>query len=84
VLDVADVVVNDIFSAGRRVPFHVTVRGPYRGGIAEVPDTHKGTEVTLQVAGIADVDGAGAGIERVQAITTRAVVRFQLTGAAPI
>lgn len=84
VLDVADVVVNDIFSAGPRVPFHVTLRGPYRGGIAEVPDTHKGTEVTLQVAGIADLDASGAAVERVQAITTRAVVRFQLTGASPI
>jgi hypothetical protein len=81
---VADVVVNDIFSAGPRVPFHATLRGPYRGGIADVPDTHKGTEVTLQVAGIADIGSAGTGIDRVQAITTRAVVRFQLTGASPI
>lgn len=83
VLDVADVVVNDIFSAGRRVPFHASLRGPYRGGIGDVPDTHKGTEVTLHVAGIADV-GDGGTVARVQAVTTRATVRAMLTGASPI
>jgi hypothetical protein len=83
VLDPADVVVNDLFSAGPRVPFHVTMRGPYRGGIADVPDEHKGTEVTLHVAGIADVGSDGA-VDRVHAVTTRMAVRAQLTGASPI
>ena len=83
VLDAADVVVNDLFSAGPRVPFHVTMRGPYRGGISDVPDEHKGTEVTLHVAGIADV-GTDGSIDRVRAVTTRMLVRAQLTGASPI
>jgi hypothetical protein len=83
VLDAADVVINDLFSAGPRVPFHVTMRGPYRGGIADVPDEHKGTEVTLHVAGIADV-GADGTIDHVRAVTTRMLVRAQLTGASPI
>jgi hypothetical protein len=82
VLDVADLTVNDLFSAGRRVPFHVTLRGPYRGGIDDVPDSHKGTEVTLQIAGIATVgDDGGLAVD---AVSSRATVRWQLTGASPI
>ena len=65
------------------MPFHVTLRGPYRGGIVDVPDTHKGTEVTLHAAGIADV-GDGGAISNVRAVTTRMAVRAQLTGASPI
>ena len=83
VLDVADVVVNDLFSAGARVPFHATLRGPYRGGILDVPDTHKGTEITLNVVGIADV-GEGGAVTSLQAVTTRATARMMLTGASPI
>jgi hypothetical protein len=83
VLDVADLTVNDLFSAGPRVPFHVTLRGPYRGGIEGVPDSHKGSEVTLNVAGVATV-GADASISDVRAVTSRATVRWQLTGESPI
>ena len=84
VLDVADVTVDDLFSAGPRVPFHVTLRGPYAGGIDDVPHTHIGTDVTLQIAGIARVTDDGESIDDVQTVTTRMSVRAQLTGASPI
>ena len=45
--------------------------------------SHKGTEVTLNVAGIATVATDGA-IADVQAVTSRMTVRAQLTGASPI
>ena len=84
VVDPADVTVNDLFSAGPRVPFHVTVRGPYIGGIDDVPDDHIGTDVTMQVAGIAHVGHEGETIDNVQAVCTRMGVRAQLTGASPV
>ena len=77
------VVIDDLFSAGPRVPFHVTITGPYRGGIADVPDDHVGTPVTLHASGIADVADDGS-IDVVRAVTTRMTVRAQLTGASPI
>jgi hypothetical protein len=79
----SSVVVDDLFSAGSRVPFHVTLTGPYVGGIADVPSSHQGTPVTVQVSGIADVGDDGA-IDVVRAVTTRMAVRAQLTGASPI
>jgi hypothetical protein len=84
ILDVTGVTVDDLFSAGARVPFHVTLRGPYTGGIGDVPATHIGTDVTLQVAGIARVGGDGQSIDDVQTVSTRMSVRAQLTGASPI
>ncbi len=78
----AAITVDDLFSAGPRVPFHVTIAGGYAGGIPEVPDSHVGDPVTLCVSGIAEV--AGGRVEAVRAVTSRATVRFQLTGAAPI
>jgi hypothetical protein len=59
VLDVRDVTVNDLFSAGTRVAFHVTMHGPYAGGVDGVADGRAGHPVDLNVAGVADVvDGA--------------------------
>jgi hypothetical protein len=84
ILDVAGVTVDDLFSAGARVPFHVTLRGPYTGGIDDVPATHIGAEVTLQVAGIAHVGDDGESIDDLQTVSTRMSVRAQLTGASPI
>lgn len=83
VVQFADVVIDDLFSAGPRVAFHVTATGPYVGGIADVPDEHLGQVATLQLSGLADVDEDGA-IDRVVAVTSRMGVRAQLTGASPV
>jgi hypothetical protein len=83
VIDVNEVTVDDLFSAGARVPFHVVARGPYRGGVDDVPEDCVGQDATLHVAGIAEVDGAG-GIAEVRAVTTRMTVRSQFTGLSPV
>jgi predicted ester cyclase len=81
-VDTSSVRVDDLFSAGSRVPFHITVTGPYTGAIPGVPADHVGAEVTLPVSGIAEVrDGR---VEAVRAVTSRVAVRYQLTGASPI
>jgi predicted ester cyclase len=64
------------------VPFHITITGAYTGAIPGVPPEHAGAQVTLPVSGIAEVrDGR---VDAVRAVTSRAAVRYQLTGAAPI
>jgi hypothetical protein len=83
IVEWTDVTINDLFSAGPRVAFHATVRGPYRGGLEDVPDTHLGTDVTLHAAGLLGVASDGS-MESVHAVTTRMGVRAQLTGASPI
>lgn len=82
-VDISDVVIDDLFSAGPRVAFHITASGTYRGGIDQVPDTHVGDAVTLHVSGIADVAN-DASVDTIRAVTTRMGVRSQLTGASPI
>ncbi|OBK45281.1 hypothetical protein [Mycobacterium sp. 1081908.1] len=80
VLDPREVVVNDLFSAGTDVPFHVTIRGPYRGGLGAAAEAHLGETATLHVAGIAQVaDGA---VASVRAVTARAQTLAELTRPA--
>lgn len=47
--------VHDLFSAGHRVAFHVTMRGAYTGGLAGVD--RLGADAALDIAGLAAVDG---------------------------
>ena len=54
-LDVRDVTVNDLFSAGPRIAFHITQHGLYVGGLDGVDDATVGQPVDLEVAGVADV-----------------------------
>jgi hypothetical protein len=49
--------INDLFSAGNRVPFHIKQAGKYRGGIAGVGAECIGRDAVLYVAGIATVQG---------------------------
>jgi hypothetical protein len=79
ILDVEQVTVNDLFSAGADVPFHATIEGPYRGGLGDEAAEHVGTRASLYVAGIARVDGGR--VESVRAVTARAAVLGRLTGA---
>lgn len=68
-LDVEGLTVNDVFSAGDAVPFHVTFDGAYRGGLGEAVGEHVGTASSLDVVGIARVvDGV---VDHVDAITGR-------------
>lgn len=54
-IDVTEVTVNDLFSAGDRVAFHITQAGLYRGGLAGAPADARGRETVLRCAGIARV-----------------------------
>lgn len=46
--------INDLFSAGDRVPFHISQSGRYRGGIKGLDD-QIGREAVLHIAGVATV-----------------------------
>ena len=67
VLDVERVTINDLFSAGPRVAFHVTLHGPYTGGLDGVDASVVGAPVDLNVAGVADV--AGGTVRDVRAVS---------------
>ncbi len=47
--------IDTLFSAGRRVAFHATQRGPYVGGI-DLPDSPAGATVDVRCCGMVDVD----------------------------
>ena len=76
VLDVDAVEVNDLFSAGSRVAFHVTQRGRYRGGLAGAPDAAIGQAAALHCVGFARVEGGE--VREVRAITDRLGMRSGL------
>ena len=80
VVEPAEVVVDDCFSAGRRVAVHATFRGPYRGGIPGVPDEAVGRPASLAVVALVDVAEDGTARE-VRAVTDREGVRAQLRRA---
>lgn len=79
VLDVESVTVNDLFSAGSSVPFHVTMHGTYRGGLGDELDAQLGAPASLDVVGIARV-GGGA-VDHLDAITGRFRLAGELTDA---
>ncbi len=47
--------VDELFSAGDRVAFHVTCRGTYAGGFADVEASRVGSPITVRAAGIVSV-----------------------------
>lgn len=55
ILDVEEVEILDLFSAGGRVAFHATCRGAYRGGLEGIAAA--GQPASITVAGIATVEG---------------------------
>ena len=87
-LEVTELTIDDLFSVGRRVPFHVTIRGNYLGDLQGVPSSNHGTPVTVQVAGIADVvdgvDGVDGAAECTRSIVATMSIVSQLTGAAAL
>lgn len=65
-LEVVDVHVDTLFSAGARVAFHATQRGAYQGGI-DLPDQPLGATVGLRCCGMVHVDeqsGVGGHVVR--------------------
>jgi hypothetical protein len=80
VVDVADVRVNLLFSAGDRVAFHVEQTGAYRGGIAGTSAQDVGRQTTLRCAGIARV--ADGGVVSVGAVSDHLGARAALGSAA--
>lgn len=76
-LDIEAVTVNDLFSAGPTVPFHVTLTGTFRGGLGSKHDQHVGTSTALNAVGIARV--ADGRVTRVDAVTTRQLVADRLS-----
>jgi hypothetical protein len=79
VIDVEAVKVNDLFSAGSTVPFHVTLGGAFRGGLSPAAAEHVGASASLNVAGIAEVDGDE--VSAIRAVTARLQTAGELTGA---
>ncbi|OPE47602.1 hypothetical protein BST27_24760 [Mycobacterium intermedium] len=77
VLEPHEVVVNDLFSAGADVPFHVTMRGPYRGGLGAGTEKYVGKPAALHIAGIARVDDGA--VAAVKAVTSRSQTLVELT-----
>jgi hypothetical protein len=78
VIDATSLTVNDLFSAGSSVPFHVTWTGTYRGGLGEAVDGHIGDAMALTAVGIAEV--ADGRVASVKAITGRLQAVTELTG----
>jgi hypothetical protein len=79
VLDVDAVRVDDLFSAGSTVPFHVTLTGRYRGGLGAELDEHLGKTAEMGVSGFARV--AGGKVAKVEAVTCKVQAISGLTGA---
>lgn len=79
-IEVESVVINDLFSAGDRVAFHVSQTGRYRGGLPGVDDSRKGRRARLDCAGLASVsDGR---VQSVRVVTDRlGTARVMLQGA---
>ena len=66
---VESVVINDIFSAGDRVAFHVSQTGRYTGGLPDVDEARKADTARLDCAGFARVaDGC---VKSARVITDR-------------
>ena len=72
-LRVDDVTINDHFSAGNRVPFHITQTGTYSGSLPGLDDDLVGTPMTLHCSGIATVENGA--VTKVRVMTDRAGAR---------
>jgi len=78
-IDVTSVEINDFFSAGNRVAFHVSQRGPYVGGWPGVDAGAIGKSTTLRCVGFATVEnGTVAGV---RAFTDQLAGRAELRRA---
>ena len=75
-IEVHSVEINDLFSAGDRVAFHVSQKGTYTGGIPGAAESLRGAETTLRCVGFARVvDGA---VAEARVITDRLGARAEV------
>ena len=81
-LEIDEIVVDDIFSAGATVPFHVTYHGRYRGGLGDQYAELVGQKTTMGVAGIARVENGA--VDEVDAVTCKVQAIGGLTGRLDI
>jgi hypothetical protein len=51
-INIRETQINELFSAGNRVAFHVHCRGPYSGGFEDIDEALIGSLATLRVAGL--------------------------------
>ncbi|HVH18876.1 MAG TPA: nuclear transport factor 2 family protein [Myxococcota bacterium] len=79
-LEVESVEVNDLFSAGARVAFHVTQRGRYREGLRGADAAWAGRAAALRCVGFARVEGGE--VRAVRAISDRLGMRAALARAS--
>lgn len=79
VVEPEEVVIDDCFSAGRRVAVHATFTGAYRGGLP-LPEAAVGSRASLAVVALVDVAEDGS-VARVRAVTDREGVRSRLRKA---
>ena len=79
-IEVESVAVNDLFSAGARVAFHVTQRGRYRGGLAGLDGAKAGRPMSLRCVGLARVEGGE--VLAVRVVTDRLGARMALAQGA--
>lgn len=68
-IEVESVVVNDLFSAGDRVAFHVSQTGRYTGGLPGVDDSKRGDTARVDCAGFARI--ADGRVQSARVITDR-------------
>lgn len=77
VVEPSEIVIDDCFSAGRRVAVHATFRGRYVGGIEGVDPAATDAEASLAVVALVDVAEDGS-VREVRAVTDREGVRGQI------
>ena len=75
---VESVEINDLFSAGDRVAFHITQTGSYTAGWPRVDDTLVGKSTTMSCVGLVAVEGGA--VTGVRAITDQVSARTALRG----
>lgn len=54
-IDVESTVIDEIFTAGQRVAFHITQTGRYRGGL-DLPESAVGAAATIYSVGVVSID----------------------------
>lgn len=80
-IEVHSVEINDLFSAGNRVAFHLNQKGTYTGGIPRAAESLRGAETTLCCVGfVRVVDGT---VTEARVITDRLGARAEVLAAVP-
>jgi hypothetical protein len=79
IVDAKSISINELFSAGSKVAFHVNVDGIYAGGIEGIPESLEGAECSMAMAGLVVVENEKVAAGRV--IRDRLGLQRALTGS---